>query len=144
MLGERTKNHQTGSENLNNVIPFLPQDQKINPGRLMELYLQFTHPENNRLFQRARTVSKKFDLHDLDQTQLFENAAVGKGTVGKNLRALCELLGKDELTNHCLRTTGINILKRSGYDDREIMAVSGRISTHVEISFQASTFIEIE
>ena len=123
--GEASKNHSRDSEELNNLVPFL-KNEVCNPGNLMELYLELTNPENARLFQRARDSSKKkFNLHDLDVTVLFENAPVGRDAINKNLKTLCQILGKEEMTNHCIRTTGINILKRSGYDDRDIVATSG-------------------
>ena len=125
-MGESSKNHPRGSEQLNNIIPYFP-DELCNPGKLMELYLELTHPDNQRLFQRARDSSaKKFNLHDLNTVILFENAPCGIGTIRKNLKTLCQLLGKEEFTNHSIRTTGINILKRAGYGDRDITSVSGK------------------
>ena len=123
-MGERTKNHQVGSEDLNNMIVF-SKGGRCNTGRLFELYQQLLNPKCDRLFQKARTKSKSFDIHNFENTCLYENAPVGKHKVKENMKTLCAILDREELPNHSVRRTAIENLKRLGYDDREIMAKSG-------------------
>ena len=58
-------------------------------------------------------------------SELFEPSKVGKNLVGTMMKRLCKTLGLPEYTNHCLRSTGIVLLKEQGFGDREIMRASG-------------------
>ena len=102
-------------------------DGLCNTGRLLELYLQLLNPNNNRLFQKARSKSRSFDIHNFEVVSLYENSPVGKHKIKENMKMLCSIVGCDELPNHSVRRTAIENLKRLGYEDREIMAKSGKI-----------------
>ena len=64
--GEKSKNHDTDSEDIENsgVILFTTDQYGYNPGELMEYYLNKLHPVKESLFQRHRRPSKRFSLHD--------------------------------------------------------------------------------
>ena len=64
--GEKSKNHDTDSEDIENagVILFTTDQYGYNPGELMEYYLTKLHPVKDSLFQRHRRPSKRFSLHD--------------------------------------------------------------------------------
>ena len=128
MKGELTKNHQTGDEDLNNVIVFKKPDDTTstcNLGRFFQLYLELLHPEQDRLFQKAKSQNRSFSIHDFSKTVLFEKSPVGKHKIPKNMKTLCEILGKPPVTNHDIRATAITQLKKLGIDDRAICAASG-------------------
>ena len=109
------------------MIPFnYDKNALVNPGRLFELYLKLLHPGSNRLFQRGRDNAKNFDLHSMSQFLMYEKKPVGKMQIPSMLPDLCEAVEKPRLTNHSCRTTAITTLVDLGYDDRKIIAASGK------------------
>lgn len=132
--GEKSKNHQTDSENLKQagIIHFSQSAHGFNPGKTYEFYLNSLHEDNVYLFQRPRRPSKEFDLHDPSTITLFEpKAKLGVNTLAQTMPQLCTILGLPRMTNHSLRATSITRMKRFGLEDRAIMRVSGhkRIET---------------
>ena len=125
VLGESSKNHKLDGENLEDcgIIPCVSNNGGFNPGRILEIYLEFLHPENPFLFQRPRRPGKNFNI-DTD-SQLFEPTKVGRNLVSPMMKNLCKLLDLPAYTNHSIRATGIVLLKESGFGDREICRVSG-------------------
>ena len=101
-----------------------------NPGLILQLYMNSLNPKQNRLFQRPKS-DKNFNIHDVDNSELYENAPVGKNQIPKLLKRLCETVGHPPLGNHSIRVTVIRYLKKMNFQDREIMAVSGNFDTPV-------------
>lgn len=130
VIGESSKNHQEGSENLENsgIIPFGEDEHGFNPGRLMELYLETLNYNNEHLFQRSKRKGKTFNLHDFDNQVLFEVTHLGENKIGTLMKTLCELVGEAVMTNHSIRSTCIKVLKRLGFEDRAIMKLTGHKS----------------
>ena len=123
--GEQSKNHHQDGENFDNsgIIPCNENEFGFNPGHIFDIYLGLLHPDCESLFQRPRRPSKHFNLNV--DSELFEPSKVGKNMVGTMMKRLCKTLGLPEYTNHCLRSTGIVLLKEQGFGDREIMRLSG-------------------
>ena len=106
------------------VIPFCANEFGFNPGALLETYLEALHPEYEFMFQRPRRAGKNFNINTAKV--LFEDSKLGKNTTPLCMPKTCKLLDLPRrYTNHCVRTTGINLLKRSGIDDRDIVKLSG-------------------
>ena len=125
-MGEQTKNHKTDSEDLSNagIIPCVENSYGTNPGLVLDIYLSHLNQNCEFLFQRPQRPSKGFHL-DVDQV-LYEKTKVGVNQTGKMVPKLCELVGiKTNYTNHCLRPTGILLLKEAGYSDRDIIKLTG-------------------
>ena len=118
------------------LIPFNADDYGFDPGRLLELYMDKLHPENEHLFQKALLINRKFSLHDPSSTRKpwFSNQNIGKNRIGKLLPTLCETVGLPVLQNHSIRATGIRAMKRAKFEDREVAMLSG----HKNISNLAS------
>ena len=92
------------------------------------LYIEHLNPKCNRLFQRGSRSSKKFNIHDLGQLVLYDNAPLGQHQIGKMLPRLTEAVNKPRLTNHSIRVTAIQTLIRLGVNEHEVIQFSGKIS----------------
>ena len=90
------------------------------------VHLEVLHPEYEFMFQRPRRAAKAFNVNTA--RVLFEDSKLGKNTTPLCMPTICKILDLPRYTNHCVRTTGINILKRSGIDDRDIVKLSGHKS----------------
>ena len=125
--GEASKNHQRDDGNIgtSGTIPF--QDNKFgcNPGKTIETYLSLLDPKLDRFFQKPCSETKTFKLNDPKATVYFHPLPVGVNKVGEMMGVFCDALGLEHYTNHCIRSTGIVMLKKSGYEDRAIMKISG-------------------
>ena len=98
----------------------------MNPGLILEIYLAHLNPMCEYLFQHPQRPSKNFLLSDPKTTVLFETTKVGVNIVGAMLPNLCKILKFQTVyTNHCMRATGIMLLKEAGYNDREIIKLTG-------------------
>ena len=77
VIGEASKNHQAGSEDLTNsgLIPFCANEFGFNPGALLETYLEVLHPEYEFMFQRPRRAGKNFNINTAKV--LFEDSKLG-------------------------------------------------------------------
>jgi len=125
--GEVTKNHQRDDENIgtSGIIPFQENKFGCNPGKTLELYLSILHPKFDKFFQKPRVEAKNFSLGDEKETVYFYALPVGESKVGEMMATFCDVLGLEHYTNHCIRSTGITMLKKCGYEDRTIMKISG-------------------
>ena len=86
-------------------------------------YLSKLHPEEDRLFQRALSVSKSFTD---DSPSWFMRSPLSHNLLAGMMKRLSAAAGLSmEYTNHCVRATSITNMKCSGVDDRRICAVSG-------------------
>ena len=127
-LGEESKNHHHDSENLLNagIIPCVVNSYGTNPGLVLDLYISHLNPSCEFMFQRPQRQSKTFKLDEPDTKVLYEATKVGINHVGKMLPQLCKLLEiETTYTNHCVRSTGIMLLKEGGYSDRDIIKLTG-------------------
>lgn len=143
VMGEESKNHKQDSENLDSsgIIPCVENEFGFNPGKMLGLYMQFLNPDNPYLFQRPRRPSKEFNIDEEDKC-LFEPSKVGKNLVAEMMKKMCSVLGLPTFTNHCIRATGIVMLKKSGFGDREIMRLSGHKAASSLEHYDPSTSIE--
>ena len=86
----------------------------------IKLFLEKLHPNCARLFQRVRTSYSPRDK------VWYCNAPLGKTTLNS---MMTEILAAASLsktyTYHCLRATVVSVLSAAGYEDRQIMAVTG-------------------
>jgi hypothetical protein len=66
VIGEKTKNHQKDSQNLDfgGVILFDESVEGFNPGQFIEDIMAIRNPKNNKLFQKTKRVAKRFNLHN--------------------------------------------------------------------------------
>ena len=126
---ELDKNHKFASDPRNAGIFLFHEDEetKLNTGLFIQLYLESLNEKQKRLFQMAKRPAKKFSIHDFEQTVLFNDSPLGKNTVSKMLRRLCQTIGHQEFTNHSIRSTIIRSLNRMGFQDRTIAGMSGKL-----------------
>ena len=80
MKSEKDKNHSEGTDSsVYGCIPFLNFSGRFNPGEFFKFYLQFVPDQSTKegvqggfLFPRPRQQSKRFDLHDPVEVNLYE------------------------------------------------------------------------
>ena len=128
VLGERTKNHQVGSEVLANsgiITDYTDPATGLNAFRLFEIYLEHLNPDLPRLFQKERIASKKFDIHDFETIVFFERAPKGENKISNMMPDLTTILEKPRLTNHSIRTQTIQTLIRLGFSEHEVTQFTG-------------------
>ncbi len=123
--GELSKNHRTDKENMENTGLIIKTDNmsEFDPGLLFEIYCSSLNPDNDFLFQRPKLFKDRNNF--LLSSVLFDNIKVGKNPLGNTLPLVTKALGLPKFTNHSLRGTGIRLLKRMGYEDRDIAKISG-------------------
>ena len=152
--GERSKNWQKGSENLENsgiIMDYTDPKSGLNALEFYLLYVEHLNPKLERLFQRsvcfiwnysrfefslinfffyyrARRASKQFQLNDFGQQVLYVNSPLGHHQIGKMLARLTEAIGKPRLTNHSIRATAIQTLIRLGMNEHEVMQFTGMLN----------------
>lgn len=107
------------------IIPFYEDEYGYNPGLILDLYLAVTCDENPRFFQRIRRPSNKWDLHSYSSLVWFEKHPCGKHKIEEFLKTICKLAGVDQLSNHSLRSTGIQALHRDGFSVHDICRMTG-------------------
>jgi len=119
---EADKNHQGVDMKEQNKIPIMyaqPADPKC-PVYSLKLYLSKLNPKCDYLFQFPRM--KWVQTSDI----WYDNKPVGKNTLAsmmKTISSKAEL--SHEYTNHCLRATTATALSDAGFQDRNIIAVTG-------------------
>ena len=87
----------------------------------LDIYLNLLPEDTEFMFLKPRRPSKNFDINSPNEI-IFENTKVGDNTIGRILPNLSEMLCLSKVyTNHSVRTTGIQILKRNGFADRDII-----------------------
>ena len=116
------------------IIPFSTDQYGFNPGEFLRMYIASTNDKLDRLFQRPQRAAKWFSIHKFEIKTLYENAPIGRDMIGTMLKRLCTAAGlEDKYTNHCLRATGIQNLKRLGVQDRDIVNVSGNHAINLNV-----------
>lgn len=123
---EMEKNHQGVDMKESNKIPLMysqPDDEQC-PVYSLKLYLAKLNPKCNDLFQNPR--SKWTETSDI----WYENKALGKNTLASMMKKIStEAQLSTEYTNHCLRATTATALSDAGFEDRNIIAVTGHHNT---------------
>ena len=126
---EVQRNHKEYDEEI--ITGFMPQilnadgtSHKLCPVRAFENYINKLNPKNNSLWQKPAT------NFPMDATKpWYQNVTVGHNTHDKFMSKLCEELKLEtRYTNHCIRVTGITNLKRSNFNAKQVMSVSGHKS----------------
>jgi hypothetical protein len=78
-----------------------------------------------------------------DDNEWYENKPIGKNMLGSFMANLSTQAKLSEVyTNHCIRATTITELNREGFNDRDIIAVSGHRSTTALKSYVSDTRLE--
>ena len=86
----------------------------------IKLLLEKLHPDNDRLFQRARSGIKASD------PVLYTCQAVSHHLPGCMMKRLSESAGLSKrYTNHCVRATTVTLLKQQGVEDRKVCLLTG-------------------
>ena len=90
-----SKNHRSDDEGNRDergaTIVFRTSPDGFNPGEFIENAEKFALKQNPHFFQRPRKPSKKFDIHNPEETTYFEMAKVGKHMVAEMLPKVCKL-----------------------------------------------------
>jgi hypothetical protein len=85
-----------------------------------ELYLQKLHPDCDAFFQTPRA-----DKMNIKEPIWYKKSAVGVNTLGKMMKVISvKAQLSQEYTNHCCRGTSATNLSRSGFNLRQIQAVT--------------------
>jgi hypothetical protein len=123
-IDELDKSHKENhNEEYSGVMPQL-NDPRWCPVKSFEVYLTLLHPDSNYLWQQLTCTS-----FQEEGTPHYGPSKAGHNTLDKfvrNLSHLCNIT--PHYTNHCLRATGVTILKRAKYSDKQIMSVTGHHS----------------
>ena len=130
IIGERTKNHQFDSEDLENGgrIMFETNIYGFNPRYFFHLYMGKLHPDAQYLFCREQREKKGFNLKSNPKVW-FEKNKLGINEVSKATKTLCDALGiEGDYKNNQLRPLSVNNMKKSGAEDREMMKMTGHKS----------------
>ena len=95
--------------------------------------MKLTNPKNDRLFQKPQRKAQWFNIHDLNIITLYENQPIGLHMIEKMLKKICTAAGlPDNWTNHCLRATGITTLRNLGFNDLDVIKLTGKLSLKSE------------
>ena len=87
-------------------------------------YLSHLHPDCDRLFQRAKTAAG-MAIADSECIVWFMKSPLSHNILSCMTRRLsADAQLSHSYFNHCLRATAITLMKKSGLEDRNIMAVS--------------------
>jgi len=139
---EGDKNHQTEGTNVacSGVIPFgdILLDDGVtvfNPGKFFGYYLSLLPPAATKeggkggfLFQKAKTNSRNFSIHNHEETLYEANMKVGKETLSQALPALCVMVKSKKCTNHQIRASAIMYMRRAGISFNTIQKITGHKS----------------
>lgn len=72
---------------------------------------------------------KDREIHSLDGDSIWYCAiSVGQKTLSGFMTNISKSLNLPKYTNHCIRATGATLLSRSGYNNAQIMAITGHKS----------------
>lgn len=87
----------------------------------IRLLLAKLHPDNERLFQRAR----QGIMQETDKTW-FTRQVLGHNLLGNMMDRLGTYASLSKrYTNHCVRSTAVTLLKSAGVEDRTVCLVTG-------------------
>ena len=124
-----SKNHKDDSQDsrLGGILVCSENCFGLNCGELFLNYIAKLDPEYEYLFAKPRRATKDGALKRVFELKTwYEKAKAGKNTVSQALPTLSEILGLERITNDKMRPTAIQLLKRAGFSDREIMNTSGK------------------
>ena len=94
------------------------------PVKSFEKYISKLHPDLEALWQRPREGPLR-----ADESIWYFRAPVGEKKMGNMMKDMSNQYQLSKIyTNHCLRSTAIEILNAAGFNDREIMKISGHKS----------------
>ena len=107
-------------------------DEKYCPVRSFVMYTEALHPTSENLWQ-----TPKYNLFPTNgQKVWYGSSNVGHNSLDSFISKLAKSFGFTHkgYTNHSLRASGITILKRDNYNNKQIMSVTGhRSSASLEI-----------
>ena len=112
VVSEKEKNAPEGSNSsCHGVIPFINMTPTFNPAKFVTFYMSLLPDESTKegmeggfLFPKPRQASSKFNIHNPEETKLYEpNLKVGKNMVSCMLPKLCEAVERPRQTNHSIR-----------------------------------------
>ena len=124
-----TKNHQGGLDGTDD-----PSDGKMFEGKglancpvaVVKAYLSHLNPKCEALFQKPLTGAKFKPSSDVIW---YSTLPLGHNTINSMMKNMCLWAGIDPpFTNHCVRSTTINILSFKDMKNRHIRAVMGHKS----------------
>ena len=118
-----SKNHSGGTTGSSfNTAGTIADDKQI---KAIKLYLSHLHPQCDRLFQRAKTLPG-MAMADASASCWYMNVPLSHNLLSNMMKRLSvDAQLSQSYTNHCLRATSISLMKKSGIEDRKIMAISG-------------------
>ena len=124
-----TKNHQVGLDGTDD-----PSDGKMFEGKglancpvaVVKAYLSHLNPKCEALFQKPLTGAKFKPSSDVIW---YSTLPLGHNTIDSMMKNMCLRAGIDPpFTNHCVRSTTVNILSSKDMKNRHIRAVTGHKS----------------
>ena len=124
-----TKNHQGGLDGTDD-----PSDGKMFEGKglancpvaVVKAYLSHLNPKCEALFQKPLTGAKFKPSSDVIW---YSTLPLGHNTIDSMMKNMCLRAGIDPpFTNHCVRSTTVNILSSKDMKNRHIRAVTGHKS----------------
>lgn len=109
------------------------------PVTSFEKYVKKCNAKCDAFFQHTKPTFLDTD------TERFDNKPIGKNTFGNFIVNLSNYVELSEIyTNHSIRATTITVLNRYGFNDRDIISVSGHRSTNSLSSYVADTSAEVK
>ena len=128
---ELTKNHRgDDSESFSGFMPEYPGSE-LCPVRSFEKYVEKLHPKCDALWQRPKEFLNSSD------SEWYYNAPVGEKTLNKFMKNLSVKTGLSQVyTNHSCRTTGATILSKCGFNNAQVMSVTGHKSVSSLAQYQ--------
>ena len=130
-----SKNHTGGLEGTEDHLDgkiFAITNLPRCPVKTIKTYLSHLNPNTDRLFQRPKDLTTKFNPNQA--IIWYEQEALGHNTLDNMLRNMSERAGiLPYYTNHSLRATTVTILSSNNVETRKIKAVTGqRSDTSIE------------
>ena len=121
-IDECDKNHKENDSEL--VSGHMPQMQsrRYCPVNSFHTYLSLLSDDEDALWQTPRF----FNYYDNDENH-YGPGRVGHNTLDNFVKKLCKMEDKN-YTNHSLRSTGVTMLKRANYSDKQNMSITGHKS----------------
>lgn len=134
-----SKNHQgglTGSEFTSDGI--ITDEKQVNA---LKLYISKLHPEQEFFFQRAKCPPSCKLSHDLPSW--YCNSPLSHNMLGGMMARISSAADLSKTyTNHCVRATSIQSMKKAGIEDRKICAISGHANVQSIAAYDKTTVSE--
>ena len=128
---ELTKNHR--GDDSESFSGFMPEysGSELCPVRSFEKYVDKLHPKCDALWQRPK------EFLNSSNSEWYYNAPVGEKTLKSFMKNLSIKIGLSRVyTNHSCRTTGATILSRFGFNNAQVMSVTGHKSVSSLAQYQ--------